>query len=40
MIGMYAYAGDWAEKYTDEYGNHGTDILYAAFVISDISRHK
>lgn len=37
MIGMYAYAGDWAEKYTDEYGNHGTDILYAAF---DYFRYK
>ena len=31
MVGMYAYAGNWAEKYTDNEGNHGTEQLYAAF---------
>ena len=31
MVGMYVYAGNWAEKYTDNEGNHGTEQLYAAF---------
>ncbi|MDD5828328.1 MAG: family 43 glycosylhydrolase [Lachnospira sp.] len=31
MVGMYAYAGEHGSRYTDEYGRHGSDIMYAEF---------
>ena len=31
MIGMYAYAGDFGSRYTDEYGRHGDDTMYVGF---------
>ena len=31
MIGMYAYAGSFGQEYTDDAGNHGSDVIYGEF---------
>ena len=31
MIGMYAYAGSFGQEYTDDVGNHGSDVIYGEF---------
>ena len=31
MVGMYAFAGEFGSKYTDEFGHHGTDDMHVEF---------